>query len=111
MSNTLSTKNREKVSVSGFVTIVTKCAINTLASPTMSKPTRVLSLTTHSNGDPLSSNDFSNFTNSLSPTPELQYTGNGTSNMSTRSVHVKPIRVWTGNKEGNQACVCVGVEV
>jgi len=69
------------VLVSGFVTVITvqKCAINALASPTMSKPTRVLSQTTRSNEDSLSSNDFSNLTNSPSPTPELQYTRAGTS--------------------------------
>ena len=45
----------------------------------MSQQTRVLSRTTHSNGDPLSSNDFSNLTNNPSSTPELQYTRDGTS--------------------------------
>jgi len=60
--DTLSTKNRDKVSVSVFVTVVTvyKCAKNTWAylSPrgvqtTMSKQTRVLSQITNTNGDPL----------------------------------------------------------
>jgi len=53
--------------------------------PTMSQQTRVLSRTTHTNGDPLSSHDFSNLTNSPSPTPELQYTRDGT----TEYVHSK----------------------
>jgi len=46
---------------------------------TMSQQTRVLSWTAHTNGDPLSVNDFSYLTNSLSPTPELQYPRDGTS--------------------------------
>jgi len=45
---------------------------------------------------PSVSNNFSNLTNSPSPTraPELQYTRDGTSEYVTRGVHVK--RVWTG---------------
>jgi len=39
--------------------------------------TRVMCQTTHTNGDPLSSNDFSNLPTSLSPTPELQYSRDG----------------------------------
>ena len=49
------------------------------AHPTVSKQTRVLSRTARTNGDPLSSKDFSNLTKSLSPAPELQYTRDGTS--------------------------------
>jgi len=63
-------------------------------------------------------NDFSNLTNSLSPTPEQQYTGDGTANMSTRGVHVqknegleKKVYNSKDRKEGTQTCICVGMGV
>ena len=71
------------------------------AHSTMCKQLRVLSRTTHTNGDPLSSHDFSNLTNSPSPTPELQYTRDGISeyihSKCTCALEVytlKQIRVW-----------------
>ena len=68
---------------------------------TMSQQTRVLSQTTHTTGDPLSINNFSNLINSPCSTPELHYTRDGTSEYvySDRKVYNSKYR-----KEGNQTC-------
>jgi len=102
------------VSVSVFVTVVTvkwrsllllyQCAKNLeyTRCPFYNVQTDTsLSWTTHTNGDPLSSNNFSNLDNSPSPTPELQYTRDGTSEYmhskyacALEVYTLKQIRVW-----------------
>ena len=66
--------------------------------PIMSQQTRVFSRTTHTNGGPLSRNDFSNFTNSLSPTPELQYTCDGTSEYVHPCRHSMAVGHWCNER-------------